>query len=59
MKIDRQQKVALAVRANIIFLVFDSAGKLPIAPIQEGKLAARRLEAPEPELPYVRVITLS
>ncbi len=59
MKIESQQKIALAVWGNIISPVFDSTRMALIAEIKDGKVASSHQEWLGPELPYARALRLS
>lgn len=53
------KKIALAVWDDILSPVFDSAGALLIADIEDGKATATRTEDPGPQLAYARARRLS
>ncbi len=53
------KKIALAMWGDILSPVFDVAGAVLIADIEEGKATATRTEVLAPQLPYARAMKLS
>ncbi len=53
------KKIALAVWGDLLSPVFDLAGAVLIADLENGKLVATRTEDPGSQLPYSRALRLS